>query len=64
MAKRSKGKWLQAARERMEEKGSVGSFGKATSSKIKRGMSKGGVAAKKANFARMAKRHFRPLGRR
>ena len=63
MARKRSGSSLQEARERIEEKGSVGSFGKATEKKITRGMRKGGVAAKKANFARMAKRHFRPLGR-
>lgn len=60
---RGRGKWLQAARARMEEKGSVGSFGKATQKKISSGMKAGGLQAKKANFARMAKRGFRPLGR-
>ena len=37
--------WIQKAREGMEKKGSVGSFGKATPSKIAAGKKKGGVAA-------------------
>jgi hypothetical protein len=44
-------KWIQAAREKMEEKGSVGSFGKATPSKIAAAKKKGGVEEKKAVFA-------------
>ena len=31
MAKKKKGKWIQGARKRMEEKGTVGKFGKAMS---------------------------------
>jgi hypothetical protein len=54
-------KWLQEARARMEEKGSVGSFGKATPKKIAAGKRKGGVQKKKAVFAMMAKRGFKPL---
>lgn len=53
--------WLAKAREGMERKGTVGKFGKATPKKIKAGMAAGGVKAKEANFARMAKRHFKPL---
>jgi hypothetical protein len=58
-----KRKWLQAARQRMEEKGSLGSFGKATAKKIAAGKRKGGVQKKKAIFAMMAKRHFKPLAK-
>lgn len=49
-------KWIQAANERMEEKGTVGSFGRATAKKIKRGLAKGGKQAKKAQFALNMKR--------
>ena len=44
--------FLAKARKRMERKGTVCSFGKATKSKIKRGLSKGGKQAKKAAFAK------------
>jgi len=44
-------KWIQAAREKMEEKGTVGSFGKATPKKIAAAKKKGGKAEKKAVFA-------------
>lgn len=47
---------MQGARDEMEEKGSVGSFGKATKKKIARGKKKGGKAAKKAAFAETAKK--------
>jgi hypothetical protein len=55
------GKWLQAARERMEAKGTVGKFGKATPKKISKGLKAGGTKKKEAVFAAMAKRHFKPL---
>ena len=45
------GKWIQAATERMKEKGTVGSFGKATPKKIARMKRKGGLSEKKAVFA-------------
>ena len=48
--------WMQAAREGMEEKGSVGSFGKATPAKIAAGKKAGGVQAKKANLAETFKK--------
>jgi hypothetical protein len=44
-------KWIQAAREKMEEKGTVGSFGKATPKKIAAAKKEGGKAEKKAVFA-------------
>lgn len=53
MAKR---KFLQEARERMEEKGTVGKFGKATKKKIAAGKRKGGVAKKEAVFAENMKK--------
>lgn len=49
-------KFIQDAEERMEEKGSVGSFGKATSKKISAGKKKGGVMKKKAVFAENMKK--------
>lgn len=45
-------KFLQRARASMEARGTVGSFGKATPQKIKRGLAKGGAEAKKAGFAK------------
>ena len=53
---RKKGKWLQAARARMEEKGTVGSFGKATAKNIARGKKAGGLEKKRAIFAQNMKR--------
>jgi hypothetical protein len=44
--------FLKKARESMERRGTVGSFGKATPSKIKAGLAKGGAQAKKAGFAK------------
>lgn len=49
--KRSKGLWIQKARESMERRGTVGSFGKATPKKIAAAKRKGGKQAKKAIFA-------------
>ena len=48
--------WLQAATAKMERKGTVGAFGKASASKIAAGKAKGGLAAKRAVFAENAKR--------
>jgi hypothetical protein len=48
--------WIQAAAKKMKKKGTLGSFGKATSKKIAAGRKKGGKMAKKANFAAMMKR--------
>ncbi len=45
------GKWIQKAEESMEERGTKGSFGKATPKKIAAAKKKGGVMAKKAVFA-------------
>ena len=47
-------KWMEHAAEKMKSKGSLGSFGKATPKKIKAGLAKGGVMAKKAAFAKAA----------
>lgn len=48
-------KFIAKARESMERRGTVGSFGKATPSKIKAGLAKGGAMAKKAQFAKAMK---------
>lgn len=48
--------WMEHAAEKMKEKGSVGSFGKATSKKIAAGKKAGGVMEKKAVFAENAKK--------
>ncbi len=47
MAKR----WIQGAVAKMKEKGTLGSFGKATAKNIAAGRKAGGLQAKKANFA-------------
>lgn len=44
-------KWIQKATARMKAKGTLGSFGKATPSKIARAKKQGGKMAKKAVFA-------------
>jgi len=49
--KKSNKKWIQRATERMERKGTVGKFGKATKKKIAKAKEKGGVAKKRAVFA-------------
>ena len=48
--------WIQAARTKMEEKGSVGKFGKATAKKIAAGKKAGGVKEKEAVFAENMKK--------
>jgi len=48
-------KFIAKARESMERRGTVGSFGKATPSKIKAGLKAGGKMAKKAEFAKAMK---------
>ena len=47
----AKKKWIQKAVKKMKKKGTLGSFGKATSKKIASAKKKGGKMAKKANFA-------------
>ena len=68
MARKKKRKWIQAANERMEEKGTKGSFGKATPKKIARAKAHGGKEAKKAIFAenmrKLAHRRGRHGGRK
>jgi hypothetical protein len=43
--------WIQKATAKMKKKGTLGSFGKATPSKIARAKREGGKEAKKATFA-------------
>ena len=59
---------LSDAGKRMREKGTVGLFtkkahaaGKSVGSYAKEKAHAGGTLGKEANFARMAKRHFKPL---
>jgi len=47
--------WMEHAAAKMKRKGTVGSFGKATSKNISKGLAKGGKTAKKAQFAKAAK---------
>ena len=49
-------KWIQKATEKMEKKGTLGSFGKATEKKIASGKKAGGAEAKKAVFAQNTKK--------
>ena len=56
-------KWIQKAREKMEEKGTVGSFGEATESKIRAAKKAGGKRAKKAIFAENMKKIARKKSR-
>lgn len=49
-------KFIQKATARMKARGTLGSFGKATASKIAAGKAKGGRAAKRAVFAETMKR--------
>lgn len=43
--------WIQKATKKMKRKGTLGKFGKATTKKIAAARKKGGIAAKRANFA-------------
>lgn len=52
----SKKKWIQKADKKMDEKGTKGSFGKATKSNIAKGKAKGGKEKKKAVFAENMKK--------
>jgi len=49
------GNFIAKADESMERRGTKGSFGKATASKIKKGLAAGGAQAKKAGFAKAMK---------
>ncbi len=48
-------KFIQKAEESMEQRGTKGSFGKATDKKIRAGLKKGGKMAKKTAFAKAMK---------
>lgn len=48
--------WIQKARERMEAKGTVGAFGKATSKHIASAKKQGGLEKKRAVFAENMKK--------
>ncbi len=50
------GKWIQKAVKKMKAKGTLGSFGKATSSKIAKAKKQGGKMKKKAIFAQNMKK--------
>ncbi len=54
--KADKGKWIQAASDKMEAKGTKGAFGKATPKKIAKAKAKGGLAEKRAIFAENMKK--------
>lgn len=54
--KKNKGNWIGKARERMEEKGTVGKFGKSTPKKVAAAKKKGGVEEKRAVFAENMKK--------
>jgi hypothetical protein len=49
------GKFIQKAVAKMKRKGTLGSFGKATTKKIAAGLKAGGKMAKKAQFAKNMK---------
>lgn len=61
-------KWIQKAEKSMERRGTKGSFGTATRSKIAKAKKKGGLAKKKAVFAAnmkaIASKHKRQRGKR
>ena len=47
--------WIQAATDKMKQKGTVGKFGKATKKKIAAGKKAGGLRKKEAVFAQNMK---------
>jgi len=49
-------RWIQKAVAKMKKKGTLGSFGKATSKKIAAAKKRGGKVAKKAIFAQNMKK--------
>jgi hypothetical protein len=61
MARKGKGLWIQSATAKMARKGTLGKFGAATPKKISAGLRKGGLQAKRAQFAanmkKIAARH-------
>jgi hypothetical protein len=56
MARKRSKKWIQKSVAKMEEKGTVGAFGKATSKKIARGKREGGLQKKRAVWAENLKK--------
>lgn len=57
MAKRQSDSWVQEARERMERKGTVGSYGSGKSIRtMEKDVARGGKRGQKANFALNMKR--------
>jgi hypothetical protein len=50
------GDWIKKATDKMEKKGTVGKFGKATPKKIAAGKKAGGVEKKEAVFAQNMKK--------
>jgi hypothetical protein len=57
-------KWIQKATSKMKQKGTLGSFGKATKKKIAAGKKAGGKRAKKAVFAQNVARAARKRTKR
>lgn len=61
MAKKRSKKFIQKAVKKMQDKGTVGSYGHHSVAEMKADKKKGGKVAKKANFAlnmeRIAKKH-------
>lgn len=55
-------KWIQGAVQKMKKKGTLGSFGKATPSKIAKAKKEGGKMEKKAIFAQNMKAIARKKG--
>lgn len=49
-------KWIQSATKKMEKKGTVGAFGKATPKKIAAAKKEGGLEEKRAIFAQNMKK--------
>lgn len=49
-------KWIQSATDKMEKKGTLGSFGKVTQKKVAVAKKKGGKMEKKAIFAENMKK--------
>lgn len=69
MAKKKKDrKFIQKATDKMERKGTVGAFGKATPSKIAHAKAEGGLQERRAVFAqnmkKIARKHHRGSRRR
>lgn len=48
--------WIKSATDKMKSRGTLGSFGKATSKKIKAAKAEGGKMEKKAQFAENMKK--------